>query len=62
MADTVVKIEKRPFIVRQVGTTGALTGFFNQEDADASAAEKNDRAQDMGLKAKYEAVANPDAA
>jgi len=54
-------IDKMPFVTRQKGTNGALTGHITIEAAQDSADEKNGRATEMGLKARYEAVENPNA-
>lgn len=53
------KSQDFPFFDRQVGTTGAIRGFDSLDDAEISAADRNNRAKEMGLKARYEAVTNP---
>lgn len=50
-----------PFFVRQSGLEygpegGAITGYDTREAADADAADRNSRAADMGVKARYEVV------
>jgi len=54
----------QPFFVRQSGLTygtegkGAITGYTEKDQADANCVERNDKAKEMGLKARYEVVAN----
>ncbi len=60
------KPHESPFFVRQAGLLygeehGAIVGFDDSAVADADAKERNGRAQAMGLKARYEMVANPSA-
>lgn len=55
------KPHEMPHFVRQAGLTygpeaGAIKGYETKEAADADAAERNGRATDMGLKARYEVV------
>lgn len=53
----------KPFFVRQSGLTygpnkGAIKGYNDREPADADCAERNSRAEELGLKARYEVIAN----
>jgi len=53
-----------PFFVRQAGLTygeegkGAITGYPEKEQAEANRDERNEKAKNMGLKARYEVVEN----
>jgi len=53
----------RPFYIRQKGLEygpgrGGIIGFDEQQQADDCCAEKNQRAEEMGLEARYEVIAN----
>ena len=55
----------RPFFVRQAGLPsyiddglGAITGYDLKEQADTNCAERNTKAEKMGVKARYEVIAN----
>ena len=62
MADKKKAILDNPFIVRQAGLDygpgmGAILGYLNQDAADLDVADRNERAEKMGLEARYEVVA-----
>lgn len=48
-----------PFQVRQVGTEGAIKGFFDYAPAEQDAEERNKRAEGMGVAARYRVFALP---
>ena len=61
------KPHESPFFVRQAGLLygeehGAIVGFDDSAAADADVKERNGRALEMGLTARYEFCANLDAA
>lgn len=53
--------QPKPYIVRT--TTGVLVKeYMDMEKAQASATDRNERAEGLGIDARYEAVNNPAAA
>lgn len=45
-----------PFHTHQVGTTSGIRGFDDKESVNADVDERNTKAKDMGIKARYEVV------
>ena len=63
MAEKKFKPHECAFFVRQSGLEygpehGAIVGFADKKAADENCADRNSRAKEMGLKARYEVVAN----
>lgn len=49
-------LNNAPHFVRLVGQTSRIVGADTIEEAQADAAERNKRAEEFGIKARYEAV------
>ncbi len=57
-----VASDRMPFFVRQVGLDysiekGAIIGFETANEAQVDCDDRNDRAEKMGVKARYETIA-----
>lgn len=65
MSEVKSKQHEAPFFVRMKGDSfaddkskGALSGYTEKSEADANCNDRNKRATDAGLKARYEVVEN----